>query len=290
MQSGSLLSGIFHLALALVVVFGLPSWMAPPPEPEPLNTVEVVTLAPKATAPELTKPKVPKPPEPPKPEAKPQPAPTPPPAPPPQPKVEAKPKPKPEPKVEAKPEPKPEPIPEKKAEVKPEKKEEPKKEEPKKPEPKKPEPKKADRFDSVLDSVLKNRAPAKPQQHDPQAKPTQQAAAPQPRQTAPNLSDQLARSEMDAVRDKVRPCWNFPVGAPNPERLIVDIEVSMNPNGTVRDATIVDRSRMNDPFYRSAAEAALRAALNPSCQPFPLPPEKYSTWRNFTFGFDPRDL
>lgn len=275
MSSGSILSGIFHIALAVLVVFGLPSFVKPPPEPEPPNTVEVVTLAPKATAPELTKPPTPKHPDPPKQEAKSEPTP---PAPPPTPKA-----------AEAKPEPKPEPIPDKKAEVvKPEpKKEEPKKEEPKKTEVKKPE---KDKFDSVLDSVLKNRAPAKPTPPDPQAKPVQQAAAPQPTQTAPNLSQQLARSEMDAVRDKVRPCWNFPVGAPNPERLIVEIQVSMNPNGTVREATIVDRSRMNDPFYRSAAEAALRATLNPSCQPFPLPPDKYNTWRNFTFGFDPRDL
>jgi len=274
MSSGSILSGLFHLALALAIVFGLPSFVKPPPEPEMPNTVEVVTMAPKATAPELTKPPVPKQPDPPKQEVKPEPTP---------------PAPAPPKAAEAKPEPKPEPIPDKKAEVvKPEpKKEEPKKEEPKKAEVKKPE---KDRFDSILDSVLKNKAPAKPTPPDPQAKPVQQAAAPQQRQTAANLSDQLARSEMDAVREKVRPCWNFPAGAPNPERLIVDIQVSMNPNGTVREATIVDRSRMNDPFYRSAAEAALRATLNPSCQPFPLPADKYNTWRNFTFGFDPRDL
>ncbi|MGE0152304.1 MAG: TonB C-terminal domain-containing protein [Reyranellaceae bacterium] len=284
MTPGSILSGIFHFALALLVVFGLPAFIRPPPEPEPPNTVEVVMLAPKATAPELTKPPVPKQPDPPKPEARPEPTP---PAPTPPKAAEARPEPKPEPKPELKPEPKPEPIPEKKAEViKPEKKEEPKKEEPKKAEVKKEPPKKEpDRFDSILKNLDRQRAP-----HKPDAKPVQQAAAPQPTQTAPNLSQQLARSEMDAVRDKVRPCWNFPVGAPNPERLIVDIQVSMNPNGTVREATIVDRSRMNDPFYRSAAEAALRATLNPSCQPFPLPPEKYSTWRSFTFGFDPRDL
>ncbi|MGE0660031.1 MAG: hypothetical protein AB7F36_10900, partial [Reyranellaceae bacterium] len=91
MQTGSILSGIFHLAIALMVVLGLPSFLAKPPEPEDLNTVEVVTLAPKATAPELTKPPVPKPPEPKK-EVKPEPTPTPTPPPP---KAEARPEPKP---------------------------------------------------------------------------------------------------------------------------------------------------------------------------------------------------
>jgi outer membrane biosynthesis protein TonB len=276
MSPGSILSGIFHIALALAVVLGLPSFTRPPAEPEPLSTVEVVTMAAKATAPELPKPPVPKQPEPPKQEVKPeppQPAPTPPPK-----------------AAEVKPDTPKETIPDKKAEVvKPEpKKEEPKKEEPKKAEVKKPE---KDRFDSVLDSVLKNRAPVKAAPPDPQAKPVQQAAVPQPRQTAPNLSDQLARSELDAVRDKVRPCWNFPVGAPNPDQLAVVIEMQMNPDGTVRDARIIGNSRLsNDPFYRAAAEAALRAAKNPRCQPFPLPADRYNSWKNLEFNFDPRDL
>ena len=283
MTPGSIISGVIHLALALLVVFGLPSFMKPLPEPELPSTVEVVTLAPKATAPEFTKPPVPKSPEPPKPpEVKLDPTP---PAPPPKAAVEP---PKPEP-TPPKPEP-PKPAPVEKAE--PIKKEEPKKEEVKKEPPKPVEAKKPekDRFDSVLDSVLKNRAPARPTPPaDPQAQPVQQAAAPQ-RPTAPNLSEQIARSELDAVREKVRPCWNFPAGAPNPDKLAVEIWVQMNPNGTVREASIYDRSRLNDPFYRAAAEAALRAALNPACQPYPLPPHKYHLWRNFSFIFDPRDL
>lgn len=291
MSPGSIISGIFHIALALLVVFGLPAWIRPPEEPELPSTVEVVTMAPKATAPEFTKSPVPKVPDPPKPEVKSEPTP---PAPPkaaaePPPKVEPTPTPPTPPTPPKAAEPKPEPLPEKAEPIK--VKEEPKPAPPVTPpkpaEVKKPE---KDRFDSVLDSVLKNKAPVRPTPPEAAAKPTQQAAVPQRVQTAPNLSDQLARSELDAVREKVRPCWNFPAGAPNPERLAVDIQVSMNPNGTVREAQIADRSRMNDPFYRSAAEAALRATLNPTCQPFPLPPHKYNTWRSFVFTFDPREL
>lgn len=265
MRQGSILSGAFHLGLLILIVLGLPTFRRPLPEIEPISTVEVVTMAPKATAPDLPKPPTPKPPEkvPPKPVATP-------PAPPPQPKAEPVPTPKP-----------PEPVPEKKAEVPKPKKEEPK---PKKEPPPKPKP---DRFDSILKNLDKERpTPTKVEK----PRPVQQAAMPQPVQGAASLSQQLARSELDAVRDKVRPCWNFPAGAKDADQLAVDIWVSMNPDGTVREARIVDTSRMNDPFYRAAAEAALRAALNPACQPLPLPPEKYNTWKTFVFGFDPRDL
>ena len=39
----------------------------------------------------------------------------------------------------------------------------------------------------------------------------------------------------------------------------------------------------------AAADAAHRAIMNPRCQPWPLSPEKYNSWRNITFNFDPRD-
>ena len=29
--------------------------------------------------------------------------------------------------------------------------------------------------------------------------------------------------------------------------------------------------------------------MNPRCQPWPLSPEKYNSWRTITFNFDPRD-
>ena len=44
----------------------------------------------------------------------------------------------------------------------------------------------------------------------------------------------------------------------------------------------------SDAFFRSAAESALRAVLR--CSPLRLPREKYDTWKNSTFTFDPRDM
>ena len=72
--------------------------------------------------------------------------------------------------------------------------------------------------------------------------------------------------------------------------LIVTLVVQMNQDGTPVKAEIKDTGRYsNDPIYRAAADAAHRAIMNPRCQPWPLSPEKYNSWRNITFNFDPRD-
>jgi outer membrane biosynthesis protein TonB len=282
MREGSIFSGIFHLAVLVLVVVGLPHFRVMPPDPEPVSTVEVVTVAPKATAPHLPKPPAPKPP----PDVKPKPDPTPPPpAPPPAAKPDPTP-PKPEvipdKKTEA-PKPKPEPV-EKKVEA-------PKPPPPKKVEPKKEPPKpKADPFDSILKNLTKTQ-PRPTKEPPPKPQPQQAMVPPPPVQGAATLAEQLSRSELDAVRDRIRPCWNFPAGAKDADQLLVEITVSMNPDGRVREARIVDTRRMaSDSYFRSAAESALRAVLNPACQPLPLSPEKYNTWKEMTLRFDPRDL
>ena len=67
--------------------------------------------------------------------------------------------------------------------------------------------------------------------------------------------------------------------------------MAMNPDATVREARILDQGRLHsDPFFRAAAESALRAVLNPRCNPLKLPLEKYNQWRNMILIFDPRDM
>ena len=65
----------------------------------------------------------------------------------------------------------------------------------------------------------------------------------------------------------------------------------MNPDGTVRDAKLLPASPPSqNPFYRTAAESALRATLDQRCQPLPLPPQKYDAWKVFVVTFNPKDL
>lgn len=303
-RRGYVFSAALHFAVVLMAVLGLPSlFKAKPLEDTPI-VVELVNKAPEthatrkadtppkpkakpeeiaeaeqpkpepkkveppkpAPAPEPT-PKPPEPkPEPPKPVP---PTPTPPPAPPPLP-----PAPLPEPKP---PEPKPEPP-------KPEAK-------PKPPEPKPPPKKPQD--DAAFDALLRNlsthpTAPTpdklKPQKPTP---PQQVVASSQP--IAP-LGPQLTTSELDLVKQQIEACWNVPAGARDAGDLRPEFRVSMNPDGTIRDAQLLNRNRLGEPFFQAAADSAYRALKNPTCQPLKLPPEKFNQWQTFTITFDPKDL
>jgi hypothetical protein len=91
----------------------------------------------------------------------------------------------------------------------------------------------------------------------------------------------------EAVRQKIRPCWNPPSGS---SAALVAIRVEMNRDATPERAEIQDKARYAaDAAFRQAADAAYRTVMNPRCQPWPLPPEKYDTWRTLTFNFDSRD-
>ena len=98
-------------------------------------------------------------------------------------------------------------------------------------------------------------------------------------------------SEIDVLRQQIAGCWNIAAGARQAEALSVEIEMRMNPDATVRTARIVDGARMNsDPFFRAAAESALRALSHPDCIPLKLPVGKYEVWKSFTFNFDPKNM
>ena len=72
---------------------------------------------------------------------------------------------------------------------------------------------------------------------------------------------------------------------------ILDVQVEMNPDATVRSVRVVDEARMmTDSFFRAAAESALRAVRNPSCNPLRLPADKFETWKSFTLNFNPKEM
>ncbi len=196
--------------------------------------------------------------------------------------------------------PKPDPVKPQPAEIKPQHdamtpklSEKPKADEKKPADAKKPDQSKSDPndFDSVLETVEK----FKPKPSDP----APAVQTPNPPETKSHAQDQpfipslpISISEMDAVRRQIEACWNLPAGAKNPEDLIVLVWVSLNPDGTLIQAKVVDdagRAKF-DPYYRAAAESALRALLNPRCTPLKLPPEKYEMWKTMTINFDPRQM
>ncbi len=269
-------SGAFHLIVIIVAIIGLPYIKSRDMQIPPMISVELADISEVPTtnrAPvEAPKPKEEKP-DPPKPSPK-KPAP---------PKVTAPPKVETPPEDELappKPDKKPEPKPEKPKEKPPEKKVE------KKPEPKPTEDKQTEQFDSLLKNLIDSEPQAN--ETDPDAKKTD--ASPTPWPDAP-LSDKLAASELDALRNQLAGCWNILAGASEGENLVVDIDVIVNEDRTVQQATVSDTSRYNsDSFFRAAADSALRALKNPRCSPLLLPPEKYNAWKSMTISFNPKDM
>jgi hypothetical protein len=327
-RSSIALSAGLHIGLFVLILLGLPNlFRHKPPEDMPI-AVDLVTIAPETRATQLN-PFRPKPdvkpeaaiaPPAPKPEPKPEPpVPAPPPsaaAPPPvptPPQPEAKPTPPPPPPkpVEAQaptpppPEPKPKTEPQRVVHHVP--RAEPKKSDPaafekmlknlqaKQPEtvqarkPETPDSKKPSpaAFDSLLKNLTREQvaeaddAPPKPHRMTAAAAPSSQPKAP--------LGAQLTASEMDLLREQLYHCWNVPIGARDAKDLVIEIRVSVGPDGVAQQAKIVDDGRP-DPIFRAAAESARRAFFAPECTPLRVPAGKYELWKDLVVSFSPKDL
>jgi hypothetical protein len=143
----------------------------------------------------------------------------------------------------------------------------------------KPEPQ-PDEFnlDSVI-ALLESRAPAA-------------APAPPADQTRAGIGDNSAMTMnlVDLLRTQMYQCWSPPIGSPNPEELIVEVNVYLAPNGGLARApqlTAASRAAAaGNPFMRAAAESALRAVN--ICAPYRnLPADQYGQWNEVRIIFDP---
>ena len=109
--------------------------------------------------------------------------------------------------------------------------------------------------------------------------------------TPKKLGMTLTISEIDAIRRHFEKCWNIPSGAREAGNLATEIKARFNKEGNVLNARILDINRMKrDVYFRTAAESALRAVLNPRCKNAPLPIDKYDKWKNITLNFDPKSV
>ncbi|MCT8971738.1 cell envelope integrity protein TolA [Microbaculum marinisediminis] len=105
--------------------------------------------------------------------------------------------------------------------------------------------------------------------------------------TATGTASTLTVSEIDALRAQIARCWNPPVGVLDAGQMVVRIGMDLNPDGSLKGPpTLLNAS--SDPVFTVAAEAAIRAVNR--CQPYFLPPEKYSSWQQIHMSFDPREL
>jgi hypothetical protein len=102
----------------------------------------------------------------------------------------------------------------------------------------------------------------------------------------------LSISEKDTIRSQFLVCWSMPTGAKDAHTLAVRIKVTLQADGAVLAATLAtdQLGRYNaDPFFRAAADSAIRAVHK--CSPLKnLPPEKYNSWKEMELNFDPQDM
>jgi TolA protein len=105
---------------------------------------------------------------------------------------------------------------------------------------------------------------------------------------AKGLAAQLSQSEIDALRERIKQCWQPPLGAEDAQDLKIVFHVMFNQNGTVlRGPDVVEGAPSSlGPIF---AESARRAILQ--CQPYTmLHKEHYAQWRDMDMVFNLRDM
>lgn len=283
MRRALIISAVFHIAIIVVALTGLPMFER---DQQPTRETIPVTLVPIAEKTNLPK-NIAPPAELPPPATKPQPSPPPAPTPP-EPPAAAEPPP-PEPKkadavAPLKPK---EPVPEKPAPAQTATPETPVKPGPApRVKPKRPPKFDANRIAALLDKS-REQTPA-PQQTD-ETDTDETPHEPTPRSST--LATPLTLSEIDAIRAQIQECWIVPAGARYAEGLVVRLRIFLRPDGELSGIPeVVDSDRMNkDNHYRTAAEHAIRAVQK--CVPLKnLPPDKYERWRDIELTFDPREM
>lgn len=271
MRLGVPASIVLHAAALGLAFFSLPENWRTPVKSEPVVPIDIIS---KAELAELTSVPASAPKPKPRPEEKPAPS---------APKEEIKPAPKeekplpPEPKPEVKPEPKPEPL-------KPEAKVEPPKEKPKP----KPKPKDDDldfdRLAALVDKERKNQDPSNPDEAAVESERAQEKIG---------AGDRLTASDVAKMQAAVSRCWQAQalIGAPQPEKLLVQLEVELNRDGTIvgqpRVLNALQISLSGNQFWKVAEQVAIRAVI--SCQPYDfLAADRYAVWKEMQLNFDPR--
>lgn len=269
MRFGVIASLLLHACAFGLAFVSLPESWRPHIEPEPVIPISLLReadLALKTSVPAAQ----PKPPEI-KPEPKEEtPAPkeveAPPPAPPP-----------------ALPAPKPEPV---EPEVKPEVKPEPPKQTPK-PKPK-PKPKQEeldfDQLSALVDKAReKQEAPGAPSETVREAERAQKQIG---------AGDRLTATDTAKMQTAIARCWQTSalIGAPEPEKLLVRVEIRLNRDGTLgaqpRTINALEINLSGNRFWKAAEQIALRAVI--SCQPYDfLTQDRYEVWREMELNFDP---
>jgi outer membrane biosynthesis protein TonB len=94
-----------------------------------------------------------------------------------------------------------------------------------------------------------------------------------------------------ALRSQIQPCWLEPANMADASRLLVVVSIDLGVDGSLlRDPVLVTPSSRAgaSPSLVVAIDNALRAVRQ--CAPFNLPPDRYDSWRQVRFNFDPQRM
>ncbi len=93
----------------------------------------------------------------------------------------------------------------------------------------------------------------------------------------------------DALKNQIEQCmdWGVVAGAPNAQNIVVSVDLTLNPDGTVARAD-PESSGGYDSYQRAASDAALRAIH--VCAPYKLPADRYADWSESIVRFSPKDV
>jgi hypothetical protein len=95
--------------------------------------------------------------------------------------------------------------------------------------------------------------------------------------------------DKDAVRRQVEDHLRIDPGMAGLEDFIVEIDVVMNPDGSVQSAKIDSARDNSHPNWKLFAQECLRAVLGAS--PLKMPPDKpYEAWKTITLVFHAREM
>jgi colicin import membrane protein len=147
----------------------------------------------------------------------------------------------------------------------------------------------ADRIAALIDKSPEKRGapPAAPANPAPAAKakgPT--AGAPEGRDTRLTASQASMIGVM--MRQAVSRCWNINAGADGIDKIVVDVNVRLKPDGYLDGEPRLAGSG-SGALYASAAASALRALKQ--CEPYELPKELYrGGWDHMVVTFDPSKM
>lgn len=127
-----------------------------------------------------------------------------------------------------------------------------------------------------------------PEPQTPEPPQTALKDAPKPVETrnrrgAGERNANTARLESLVVARIRNECWSGVDDLPNPERYNVQMNMTLNENGTINELTLIDPKRrpIGSSFMGTAVDRALRAARK--CAPYRLPSDEYEEWKEIDF-------